>query len=265
MNRKIISKDGHIHSHYCPHGTKDNFEQYIEKALELGLEEISFTEHMSLPSGFMDAEFLRTCSPSETEIEDYLKELDQIKEKYEDRIKINTGLEVDYIEGLEGETTQTLNRFGKKLSDSILSVHFIKIDSSYYCIDFSPEEFGRIVKIAGSVEKVYDKYYETVLKAVKADLGLFKPRRIGHLTLVRKFNKVFPTEYNNPELLEEIVKEIKLRNYEIDFNTAGVRKPFCGEVYPSGVLAELINKYDINIVYGSDAHSAEEVGSDFFI
>ena len=44
-----ILKDGHIHSPYCPHGTKDSFEKYIEKALEEGLEEISFTEHLPLP------------------------------------------------------------------------------------------------------------------------------------------------------------------------------------------------------------------------
>lgn len=40
-NRKIV-RDGHIHSPYCPHGTKDTFEMYVEKALSEGLEEITF-------------------------------------------------------------------------------------------------------------------------------------------------------------------------------------------------------------------------------
>ena len=30
------------------------FEEYIEKALSLGIKEISFTEHAPLPEGFMD-------------------------------------------------------------------------------------------------------------------------------------------------------------------------------------------------------------------
>ena len=38
-------KDGHIHTPYCPHGTDDKFEQYVEKAIKVGLDEISFTEH----------------------------------------------------------------------------------------------------------------------------------------------------------------------------------------------------------------------------
>ena len=41
-------KDGHIHSPYCPHGTKDDFEEYIINAIAAGFTEISFTEHSLL-------------------------------------------------------------------------------------------------------------------------------------------------------------------------------------------------------------------------
>ena len=36
-------KDGHVHSPYCLHGSKDSFQTYIEKAIASGIEEISFT------------------------------------------------------------------------------------------------------------------------------------------------------------------------------------------------------------------------------
>ena len=39
MNNKKIVRDGHMHSPYCPHGTKDSFEMYVDKALIEGLEE----------------------------------------------------------------------------------------------------------------------------------------------------------------------------------------------------------------------------------
>lgn len=38
-------KDGHIHSPYCPHGSKDALEDYVKRAIEIGLDEITFTEH----------------------------------------------------------------------------------------------------------------------------------------------------------------------------------------------------------------------------
>ena len=47
-------KDGHIHSPYCPHGSSDQFEKYIKKALEVGVMEMTFTEHLPLPKNFKD-------------------------------------------------------------------------------------------------------------------------------------------------------------------------------------------------------------------
>ena len=38
-------KDGHVHSHYCLHGSDDTFQMYIENAIKAGIDEISFTEH----------------------------------------------------------------------------------------------------------------------------------------------------------------------------------------------------------------------------
>jgi len=263
LSNKIIERDGHIHSHYCPHGSNDAFELYVNKAIELKLKEISFTEHMPLPGNFMDPEFLKTCSPTIVKIEEYINELDYIKVKYINQIKINTGFEVDYIEGYEEKIEKVLNKYGERLQDGLLSVHFIKFEEAYYSVDGSLKEFGKLVKALGSIEKVYDSYYETLLKAIKADLGKFKPTRIGHPTLVRIFNKKYPLDYNNVKLLEEIVKEIKIRNYEVDFNTAGIRKPYCGEIYPSGIFAELVKSNNIKIVYGSDAHMAEDVGKNF--
>lgn len=260
---KKITRDGHIHSPYCPHGTKDSFELYIKKAISLGLKEMTFTEHMPLPGTFADPEFLASCSPTLEVAEKYVKELNHIKSKYKQNIKINTGFEVDYVEGYEDKIKELLNKFGNKIEDSILSVHFIKIEDEYYAVDVSPKEFGKIAENLGGVEKVYDKYYETLLKAIKSDLGKFKPKRIGHPTLVRIFNTEYPLEYNNYAIIEEIVKEIKSRNYEVDFNTAGFRKPYCKELYPSGTFAELVKKYDIKFVYGSDAHTASDVGRDF--
>lgn len=262
MVNKIL-RDGHIHSPYCPHGTKDSFESYVEQAIKSGLEEMSFTEHMPFAGYFIeDKKFLDECAPSKEIIEKYFKSVEELKPKYKNKIKINTGLEVDYVEGYEEETKNLLNLYGAKLEDGILSVHFIKIGDSYTAIDWKPG-FEEAIEKLGTIESVYDNYYETLLKAIKADLGEFKPKRIGHPTLIRIFNKLYPIEYKNRELLEEVVREIKNRNYEIDVNTAGLRKPYCGELYVSDIFKELVEKYDVKKVYGSDSHTASDIGRDF--
>lgn len=263
MNNK---RDGHVHSHYCPHGSSDKFEDYLEKAIKLGIKEITFTEHMSMPielecEGF-DKNFIRDTYPSMNSIEEYFQEVKIYKNKYKDRIKINLGLEVDYLEGYEKFTTELLNKYGDVLEDSILSVHIGLYDGKYYCFDCI-ESFEVLLKNIGSIEKVYDLYYNTLLKAIKSDLGKFKPKRIGHPTLIRIFNKKYPLEYKNDILFKEIIKEMKERDYEIDYNTAGLRKELCKEVYPSGDFYKIALENNIKMIYGSDSHFSKDIGYEF--
>lgn len=252
-------RDGHVHSHYCLHGSDDNFQMYIEKALDIGIDEISFTEHFPLPKGFEDPTPDKDSSMNIEQLEKYIKELKIIKKFYEGTIKINIGVEVDYIEGFEDEIKALLDKYGEFFEDSILSVHMVKYEGKYYCIDYDRESFGQLVEILGSVDKVYDLYYDTLKKSVNSNLGQYKPKRIGHPNLVRKYNKIFPYNYENNEKLEEIVKIIKEKGYEVDYNLSGLYKEDCKEKYISGYLYELIEKYDVPMVLGSDAHNSESL------
>lgn len=263
-NINLKFRDGHIHSPFCPHGTDDSMESYVENALNNNLVEMTFTEHMPLPEYFLeDREFQDECATPKDKMMDYFKAAKEIKEKYKDKIKINVGMEVDFVEGIEERIVEFLNEYGPYMEDGLLSVHYIKMGDKHIDID-GKKGFRTAVEYYGSIEKVYDKYYETLLMAVKYDLGKYKPKRIGHPNLIRTFNKLFPIEYNNYELLDELAKAIKLRDYEVDVNTSGLRKPYCGEIYVSGIFNELVEKYNIRKVYGSDSHASKDVASDFF-
>lgn len=252
-------KDGHIHSHYCPHGTSDSFEMYIENAIKNGYDEISFTEHFPLPDNFEDPSPEKDSTPTREAFEKYLDEATIVKEKYKDKIKINVGTEVDYLEGFEDEIKKNLDKYGEKLDDALLSVHNIKINNDFVCIDYSPEEFKRLIDLVGGIDKLYRRYYETVKKSIESDLGQYKPNRIGHLNLIRKFCKVYEYDYSNQEILREIMEELKENKFELDLNVSGLRKPYCGEVYVSGYLKELADEYGIKTVLGSDSHTAETI------
>jgi len=258
-----MKRDGHVHTPFCPHGTKDRFEEYIEKAISMGVEEISFTEHAPLPEGFMDTTPAKDSAISWTEIDFYFEEIERVKNVYKGKIQINSGLEIDYIEGFENEIKHALNKVGSKLDDAILSVHFLKNKQKYDCLDYSPQLFAEMVETYGSVESIYQKYYETVQMSVHADLGTYKPKRIGHITLVHKFQNRFPFAGEERSILFNLLKEIKEKGYSLDYNGAGTAKPLCREPYPPNwVIAEAI-KLGIPLVYGSDAHQAKELGQGF--
>ncbi|WP_214481642.1 histidinol-phosphatase HisJ [Bacillus sp. SM2101] len=258
-----MKSDGHVHTPYCPHGTDHSIEQYINRALSLNLSEISFTEHAPLPVGFEDPTPQQDSAMKPSQLEEYIATISTLKEKYKSEIKINIGLEVDYIQGFESETKEFLNTYGAVLDDSILSVHFLLNNGAYHCIDYSPEMFHTIIQKIGSIEKVYQQYYETVYQSVIADLGEHKPKRIGHITLVKKFQKKFPCKLTFSDEIVELLSMVKKEKMQLDYNGAGVNKPLCKEAYPSDwIILEAI-KQGIPLVYGSDAHSVKDLGQGY--
>lgn len=253
--------DGHVHSPYCPHGSSASFESYIERALELKYSEITFTEHAPLPFNFEDPVPEKDSAMSYYQFEAYIHELQELKESYKNDLKINIGLEVDYIEGFEQETKGFLNKWGKYLDDAILSVHFLKYSNDrYICLDYSPDSFQNLITECSSLQEVYKLYYETVKNSITADLGIYKPKRIGHITLVRKFQKKFPASFDDRPFILEVLQEMNKHQLALDLNGAGLIKPLCKEFYPPLDWAVEAKKIGIQIVYGSDAHHPSALG-----
>ncbi|WP_197276344.1 histidinol-phosphatase HisJ [Bacillus sp. JCM 19034] len=255
--------DGHVHTPYCPHGTLDSLAAYCEKAIQLGRSGITFTEHAPLPANFNDPTPKQDSAMKHTELTSYIDDINVLKKEYSQQLTIFTGLEIDFIVGYEEETEALLAEFGPFLDDSILSVHFLKIKDNYLCLDYSPEVFAEAVNRVGSVDRLHQLYYETVLKSVTSHLGTYKPKRIGHMTLVQKFSKRFPTEMSHLQIIKSILNEMKTRGYSLDYNGAGVIKPLCKEPYPFYEVIELAQNMNIPLVYGSDAHQVKELSNGF--
>ncbi|MBH0230164.1 histidinol-phosphatase HisJ [Halobacillus yeomjeoni] len=249
-------KDGHIHTPFCPHGSKDSLKDYIEKAIQLGYQSMTFTEHAPLPESFSDPVPDKDSGMSSHDVPDYLKEIKQLKYEYRKDIEINAGFEVDYIEGYEKETEKFLNEYGPELDDSILSVHFLKGAEQWYCIDFSTSMFQAALNDFGSIYSLYERYFQTLYKSMEAELGKYKPTRIGHMTLIRKFQLLYPSPDRWETMAGDLMKYVKEMNYSLDYNGAGTQKPHCLETYPPIHLAREASSMGIPLVYGSDAHTA---------
>lgn len=254
-----MKKDGHIHSPFCPHGTKDPFEHYIEKAIEHGFTEITFTEHAPLPTNFVDPTPDKDSGMDPKDLTSYIETVQQLKEQYKQQIKINVGLEIDYIIGYETETRAFLDIVGPFLDDAILSVHFLKHNDTYACIDFSDEVYLDFAKQVGGIDSLYHLYYDTVLKSLEANLGRFKPRRIGHPTLIHKFQLAHGEKIDDHSRITDILTKMKELGYELDVNSAGLSKTFCKEPYPPMPYIDFARSISLPLVFGSDAHSVKDL------
>ena len=253
--------DFHIHSQYCPHGTNDSMESYVKAAIKKNLKYITFTEHAPLPKEFNDPTPERDSAMQLDDVDNYLKEGMLLKEKYKHNITVNIGFEIDYIEGFESELDLFFENYKQYIPHSILSVHMLKApNGEYVCIDFSAEEFGRIISLFGSVEAVYDQYYRTMKQAILTNFKNVGPNRIGHLTLINKFAKLYPAQEDYKEQITNLLNIIKQQNYVLDANSAGLFKQHCQESYPNQSIMRLANELNIPLIYGSDSHTAKHVG-----
>ena len=249
-------RDGHIHTPFCPHGTNDPFRSYLEKAEKTGFTDLSFTEHAPLPPGFTDTTPDQDSGMEMATLPAYFNALEEAQSTYPG-MRIRSGLEVDFIEGFENETAQLLEQVGPKLEDAILSVHFLRYQDRFICCDFSAEVFMQLAKDMGSVQAVYDLYYDTVEASILADLGPYKPKRIGHPTLCHKFQHAHGEQIDDDARIRNILQLMKKHGYELDVNSAGLSKPGCLEFYPPEPYIAYARELGIPLVFGSDAHSAE--------
>ena len=259
--------DGHTHTQFCPHGSGDHVESMIQRAIALGFDEYHITEHSPIPSSFKSRlqplEVIDTLAMNEGEVDDYIKEMIDLKRKYKDRITVKVGFELDYLPMDTEWTKHFLNEYGKYCDTGILSVHFLEGLDGWRCIDYQAEDtLDGLVNYYGSPEDFQLAYYEIVKQSIIVDLGQYKPKRIGHMTLCNKFKQYLKCEETNKikQNQIDILQQIKQAQYELDVNTAGLFKPFCRETYPPIDLIKYAKQIRIPLIYGSDSHSVKDIG-----
>lgn len=267
-----MKKDGHSHTEFCPHGSGDDVELMIQKAIKFGFSEYSITEHAPLPPDFKHdyagaMTGLTEASMALNDLPAYFKKCQQLQAKYRGQIKINIGFELDFLPTQVAWTRDFWAEYGPQTQDNVLSIHFMQgAAAKFWCVDDTTADFkkGLLDPQNGDAQALYSQYLQALLVAVQTDLGPHAPIRLGHMTLIKKFQEYFnlPTKFNatNLALVDQLFASLKQRHFSLDLNTAGLYKPYCNETYPYSDLILRAQAAGIPLIYGSDAHSIAEVG-----
>lgn len=237
--------DFHTHSDFS--GDSDTpVSLQLEQAIKLGMKEICITDHHDHDTVIPDLGAI-----FELDIDAYLPYMNQIRETYSDRIRVNVGIEL----GLQLHLKEYLeNLVNKYTFDFIIgSSHFIGGLDPYY-----PEFFE------GCTEKeAYSRYFEVTLKRVR-EMDCFDV--FGHLDYVVRYgpNKNKFYSYNEyRELIDPILKTLIEKGKGLECNTGGYKYKL-GHPNPS---EEILTRYrelggEI-LTIGSDAHVPEHLAYDF--
>jgi len=228
--------DLHNHTYLCNHAT-GTVEEYIQKAIKQKIDIYGFSDHAPLLDDFDP-----TYRMKPTEINFYLNMVDEVAKKYKNKIEVLKAFEVDFLE----------NNISNEIINSdvdylIGSVHFL----NKWGFD-NPEFIGRYE--TENLDQLWKDYFLQIEKL--ADSKLFQI--VGHLDLLKVF-KFLPKNNHLEDLAYNSLKKIKANNLVLEINGSGFRKPIA-EPYPNEKILKLAHDMGINITFGNDAHSVEQVG-----
>lgn len=233
-------QDYHLHTPLCKHA-EGEMEEYVETAIENGMTEICFSDHIPLPGGF-DMEHRMSLE----DMESYLEKISILKRRYRE-IKILAGIEADYIEGYEEYLEGFLSTYPLDLV--IMSIHFIRRwPPGQWVFDF---EYTK-----KTIRQKYKDYLNAMIKGIKT--GLFDI--VGHLDLIKQPR--FPVLKTNQNEVKQVLEATIQEDMSIELNFSGLWKPI-NDLYPCLDILEMVVAKDIPIVMSSDAHSPEYVGACF--
>ena len=241
MNRAggLLLPDYHTHSVRCGHADGD-LGEYVRAAIRKGLPSIGLSDH--LPQLFdLDPEL--AMAPEE--LDAYVAEVIELKRQYPGFVLL--GVEADYRPDTIDAVRALVSRYP---FDYVLgSVHHI--DGWGFDDPRLMHEWDR-----RDVDEVYRRYFQLV--GDSAEAGVFTI--LGHVDLVKKFG-------HRPEdpAFDVVVgwRTGSRARGPSSRSTPPVSRRAVGEIYPHVPHPPRAPAHGVPVTFGSDAHTPEEVGSDF--
>ena len=241
----------HTHTYRCRHADYDmSDEDYILEYIKMGFKEIAFTDHAPEKNKIDKRTNMRM---EYSEKDEYLRNLNYLKDKYKNVINIKTGYEVEYLPNEE----ENIKELKNETDIIILGQHFVYDDNKNLKIlgrcEFNNDELIR-----------YANYIDTSFKLgiplllAHPDIFMLSCSTFGEIE--EKITKMIcesAEKYNIPlEInLGNIFGRVFLRNPNFNDLSSEQKQEIISRVrYPNRRFWQIASNYNIKVLYGIDAH-----------
>ncbi len=234
--------DYHTHTSFSG-DSQAPMESMVKRAVELGLSEMVFTDHVDYD--YADPVF------ETIDFEHYLKSFNYCKDKYRKDIKLLMGVEIGYQPHVESRIEALLAQID--FDFVIYSTHMADHLDFYTGAFFEGKER----------ELAYNRYFENVWQSIKKTDNF---NVYGHLDFIVRYGHYDAKNlsyYEHAPIIDRILRDIIYGGSGIEINTSGFRYGL-GQMHPQ---ADIIRRYykmggEI-ITVGSDAHDPKDLCADF--
>ena len=232
----------HTHTRRCGHANNNmSDEDFVKEFIKKGFTKIAFTDHCPEKE---EIDHRTTMRMKDSEKNEYLESIKSLKEKYKDKIEIETGFEVEYLPGQEENLFELKNETDKL----ILGQHFIYDDKNelkfFRKHDFTNED---ILKYAEYIKMAIEKNIPNII--AHPDLYMLSRNNFGEAeeqvariicSTAEKYG--IPVEIN----LSDPVMYIRKQKEKVE--------------YPCKEFWKIASEYkNLKVLYGIDAHWREQI------
>lgn len=236
-------KDCHVHTNISHDGIS-SIREYLEIALEKGIDEITFTEHYDIYDGIKTN--LKTL-----DLDYYYNEY--LRNKDDHKLKTNFGIEIGLQPDIVDKVKNAVNSYPFDFiigSSHITCKKDIAKDKSF---------FDGLTR-----KEAYLRYFKEVLENIKTYNNEFDV--YGHIDYIVRYGgylekKISYDEFR--EILDEILISLIKKDKGIEINTSGIRYGLESPHPNIDILKRYRQLGGKIITIGSDAHKIDDLGKDF--
>ena len=219
--------DLHLHTNYS-FDSNVTMEQYALKAIELGLDAICFTDHIDINKHYNTFDTF--------DVDGRLKEYEQIKARYGDRLLILLGFEMGEPHLHPKETT-----FLRSLKPDMI------IGSIHYPLDY--EDNTNVSR--RQYERIYDRYVRQMVEYGDFDV-------LGHMDMPKKYHADYVEDF---DYVCETLRLCVSRNIVPEINTSSMRDGLNVSMPSMDAIKYYLSAGGKYVTVNSDSHSVYTVAS----
>jgi histidinol-phosphatase (PHP family) len=248
----------HTHTVFCD--GSDDVETMCRTAYEKGLAAIGFSSHAPIKKAGIETFW----NMKEERMDEYVHEVRTAQKRWEGRLAVYLGLEIDYIKGRRSALDSDITALN--LDYSISSVHYlIPPHGDPFTVDGPVEELEKGITEGynGSGEAMMNAYWSAILEMITQ--GGFDI--IGHLDLVKKQNtdnRWFNRESDTyRQRTAEIVQAIAASGLLVEINTGGLNRGHYNETAPALPIVRLLRQHNVPVIITADSHRTQTLGGHY--
>ncbi len=225
--KSFLKANYHTHTYRCQHayGTE---QEYIERAIEMGLEELGFSDHIPCP---YENNYVSRIRMTMKQAEEYVSYMRRMQEAYQDRIRIYVGFEAEYIPEFFSKQMDLLRQLD--CDYLIMGQHFLESEDKGPYMGTSTKDESRI-----------REYVDSIVEGMET--GRFSYLAHPDLIHYQGMDSVYEWE------MFRLCKEMKRLAIPLELNMLGVME---GRHYPDERFWRIAGEIGNQVILGIDAHS----------